>query len=69
MRPERERLLAREETTQPRVAAEVRALLRAHDTSGGFLEQPAWVTDPGLLADSLADAPLTGKRIGPLRGP
>jgi protein kinase-like protein len=61
----RERLLAREDTSQPRVAAEVRALLRAHDTAGGFLEEPAWVADPGLLADSPADAPLTGKRIGP----
>jgi serine/threonine-protein kinase len=61
----RERLLAREDTSQPRVAAEVRALLRAHDTAGGFLEEPAWVADPGLLADSPADAPLTGRRIGP----
>jgi hypothetical protein len=60
----RERLLAREETAQPRVAAEVRALLRAHDTSSGFLEQPAWAADPELLAESL-DAPLTGRRIGP----
>ena len=60
----RERLLAREEASQPRLVAEVRALLRAHDTSGGFLEQPAWAADPGLLAESL-DAPLTGRRIGP----
>ncbi|HEX9366466.1 MAG TPA: serine/threonine-protein kinase [Vicinamibacterales bacterium] len=60
----RERLLAREETSLPHVAAEVRALLRAHDTSGGFLEQPAWVADPALLADSV-EAALTGRRIGP----
>jgi hypothetical protein len=60
----RERLLAREDASQPRVAAEVRALLRAHDTSGGFLEQPAWAADPELLAESL-DAPLTGRRVGP----
>jgi hypothetical protein len=61
----RERLLARADTSHPRVAAEVRGLLRAHDRSDGFLERPAWVTDPGLLADSPADTPLTGKRIGP----
>ena len=61
----RERLLAREDTSQPRVAAEVRTLLRAHDQSGGFLERPAWMAAPELLADSPADAPLTGKRIGP----
>ena len=60
----RERLLAREETAQPRVAAEVRALLRAHDTTSGFLEQPAWAADPELLAESL-DAPLTRRRIVP----
>jgi hypothetical protein len=42
----------------------VRALLRAHDTSGGFLEQPAWAADPELLREP-ADAPLTGRRIGP----
>ena len=39
----------------------MRALLRAHDTSRGFLEQPAWAVAPELLAD----APLTGARIGP----
>lgn len=62
---ERERLLAREEAAQPRVVSEVRGLLRAHDTSGGFLEQPAWVADPELLAETPADASLTGRRIGP----
>jgi hypothetical protein len=61
----RERLLARADTSHPRIAAEVRGLLRAHERSDGFLERPAWVTDPELLADSPADAPLTGKRIGP----
>jgi eukaryotic-like serine/threonine-protein kinase len=62
----RERLLEREAASQPRVAAEVRALLRAHDQSAEFLEQPAWVAEPELLSESL-DAPsiLTGRRIGP----
>ena len=61
----RERLFAREETSQPRVAAEVRALLRAHATAGAFLEQPAWAADPELLREPAADAGLTGRRIGP----
>lgn len=60
----RERLLAREEPAHPRVASEVRALLRAHEHSDGFLERPAWVAAPELLAEP-ADAPLTGRRIGP----
>ena len=62
----RERLLAREAVSQPQVAAEVRALLRAHDQSSEFLERPAWVAEPELLSESL-DAPsiLTGRRIGP----
>ena len=60
----RERLLAREASSQPRIADEVRALLRAHEQSGEFLEQPAWMAAPELLSESL-DAPLTGRRIGP----
>jgi hypothetical protein len=60
----RERLLAREESQHPQLVSEVRALLRAHEQSGEFLEQPAWVGAPELLAESL-DAPLTGRRIGP----
>jgi hypothetical protein len=60
----RERLLAREAASQPRIADEVRALLRSHEQSGEFLEQPAWMAAPELLSESL-DAPLTGRRIGP----
>lgn len=60
----RERLLAREESQHPQLVSEVRALLRAHEQSGEFLEQPAWVGAPELLAESL-DAPLAGRRIGP----
>jgi serine/threonine-protein kinase len=63
--PARERLLAHEDVSRPRIAAEVRALLRAHDQSGGFLERPAWMMAPELLAESPADAPLSGRRIGP----
>jgi eukaryotic-like serine/threonine-protein kinase len=43
----------------------VRALLRAHDTSGGFLEKPAWAVDPELLREPALAAALTGRRIGP----
>jgi len=60
----RERLLAHAAETDPAVATEVRALLRAHDTSGAFLDRPAWAVAPELLSDS-ADAPLVGKRVGP----
>jgi hypothetical protein len=61
---ERERLLAHAAETDSAVAAEVRALLRAHDTSGSFLENPAWAVAPELLRDP-DEAPLAGTRIGP----
>src|SRR6185503_19646445 len=35
----------------------------SHDTSGGFLERPAWAVAPELLEES--DAPLAGTRVGP----
>jgi hypothetical protein len=60
----RERLLAREEASQPDIVKEVRTLLRAHDTSGGFLEEPAWAVDPELLREAPADLALSGRRIG-----
>jgi len=43
----------------------VRALLRAHDTSEGFLEKPAWAVAPDLLAEDAGEPPLTGARVGP----
>jgi serine/threonine protein kinase len=43
----------------------VRALLRAHDTSEGFLEQPAWAVAPDLLAEPGGDSLPAGTRIGP----
>jgi hypothetical protein len=60
----RETLIAREEAVRPSVAREVRAMLRAHDSAGDFLEDPAWAKAPELLSESL-DAPLAGRRIGP----
>jgi len=62
---DRDRLLLEEEAAHPRVAAEVRVLLRAHDRAGGFLEQPAWRADPDLLSDAHDEVSLTGRRIGP----
>jgi len=59
----REQLLAREEAAQPRIVAQVRTLLRAHETSGGFLEEPAWAVDPELLREP-AEITLSGRRIG-----
>jgi len=63
----RERLLAQAAERDPALAGEVRALLRAHDTSGGFLERPAWAVAPELLAEAPDDGPLTGSRVGPYR--
>ena len=60
----REAVLAREEAVRPSVAREVRAMLRAHDSPGEFLEDPAWAASPELLSEKL-DAPLSGRRIGP----
>ena len=62
--PGRERLLEREQAIDPAVAAEVQALLRAHDGAGEFLEQPVWATSPELLSET-PEAPLTGRRLGP----
>jgi len=60
----RERLLASVEATDPRVAAEVRALLTANESAPNFLDKPVWAAAPELLADT-PDASLTGRRIGP----
>ena len=61
----RERVLAREGAAHPRIATEVRELLKAHEKSDGFLEQPAWIAAPELLAESPAEASLIGRTIGP----
>ena len=61
---QRERLLAEEEQRHPGIAAELRAMLRAHDRADGFLERPAWVEAPQLLAEG-PESTLTGRRIGP----
>jgi len=60
----RERLLAEEELHSPEIAAELRAMLRAHDRADGFLEAPAWAAAPELLAEG-PESTLTGRRVGP----
>jgi predicted Ser/Thr protein kinase len=60
----RERLLAEEELQSPGIAAELRAMLRAHDRADGFLEAPAWAAAPELLAEG-PESTLTGRRVGP----
>jgi hypothetical protein len=60
----RERLLTEQAASDPEVAAEVRAMLRAHDTSADFLDDPVWVRNPELLSET-PEAPLTGRRVGP----
>jgi predicted Ser/Thr protein kinase len=60
----RERLLAEEELHSPGIAAELRAMLRAHDRADGFLEAPVWAAAPELLAEG-PESTLTGRRIGP----
>ena len=62
----RDALLAREESANPGIVAEVRAMLRAHDRqAGAFLEAPIWAAAPELLSESAAENSLTGRRIGP----
>ena len=61
----REQVLARADAAEPEVAAEVRAMLRAHDRPGAFLEAPAWAAAPELLSESAAENSLAGRRIGP----
>jgi len=60
----REQVLAEQSASDPAVVAEVRAMLRAHDTSAGFLDDPVWVRNPELLLEN-PEAPLTGRRVGP----
>ena len=47
------------------MADEVRDMLRAHDRSAAFLEEPAWAAAPELLSESAVENSLTGRRIGP----
>jgi protein kinase-like protein len=59
----RERLLSEVAAANPAAAAEVRALLAAHDRAGSFLETPAFAAHADLLDDPTPT--LTGRRIGP----
>jgi eukaryotic-like serine/threonine-protein kinase len=63
--PERRReFLASAAHDDPQLVSEVESLLDSHDTSGGFLETPAWGVAADLILD---DEPLAGREIGPYR--
>jgi serine/threonine-protein kinase len=64
----REQLLTRAAESDPAAASEVRALLAAHERAGGFLQTPAWASDPALL-NEWPDPPryTPGQQIGPYR--
>jgi serine/threonine protein kinase len=47
----RQQVLDRTASTDPELAAEVRSLLAAHDTSHDALEQPAWAVAPELILE------------------
>ena len=59
-------LLDEAATTDPELAAEVRSLLAVHESSAGFLDEPAWAVAPELILDTPA-ASLTGNQMGPYR--
>lgn len=50
--------------TDPELRVEVESLLRAHASSDGFLETPAWGVAPELMFEEEATT-LTGRRLGP----
>jgi eukaryotic-like serine/threonine-protein kinase len=50
----------------PDLRQEVESLLRAHHSSGGFLETPAWGVAPELMFDEHATT-LVGRTIGPYK--
>ena len=60
---ERDAELARQQQTDPALAAEVRSLLAAQDRAGAFLQSPVWSDRPDLLDDE--EAPLSGRQVGP----
>jgi eukaryotic-like serine/threonine-protein kinase len=50
--PARQQILDRTASTDPELAAEVRSLLAAHDSSDGILlEQPVWAVAPDLILE------------------
>ena len=60
----RDRFLDTVAASDPELAADVRSLLATHQTSGAFLETPAWGVAPELMLDDPA-ASLSGRQIGP----
>ena len=63
---DRERLLARTAEHDPDLADEVRSLLTRHESTPGFLEQPAWAVAADLILDDHHES-LVGRQIGAYR--
>ncbi len=57
-------LLEREALRRPRIAAEVRSLLEAHDAAGEFLEQAVFEQLAGTAESHFSE---NGRRVGPYR--
>ena len=58
----RDALLERTASTDPELSAEVRSLLSKHETSDGFLEQPAWAVAADLILEPARS--FVGKQLG-----
>ncbi len=62
----RQALLESTGKTDPELAAEVRSLLAVHESTGEFLDEPAWAVAPELILDPPGPS-LAGTQVGPYR--
>ena len=62
--PARQKLLDEASAADPELASEVRSLLATHESTGGFLDAPAWAVAPDLILES-SPASLAGTDAGP----
>ncbi len=64
--PGRQQLLDAASASDPELAGEVRSLLAVHESTAGFLDEPAWAVAPELILDSPGTS-LAGTQVGPYR--
>jgi serine/threonine protein kinase len=66
---ERADFLSQAESRDPELTAEVRSLLSRHESSRGFLEQPAWAVAADLILDpnDLDRGSMVGRQLGAYR--
>ena len=64
--PGRQQLLDAASTSDPELAGEVRSLLAVHESTAGFLDEPAWAVAPELILDEPGPS-LAGTQAGPYR--